>query len=104
MTITDELLIQCVFDRHTIIYKEGKGNGSATRCVTYPGKGYSVAIKHTTRDGTVYEEASGHNEVVRCLTVKVSLSQKDVTQCKYRKTSGNKKTPATFHKGTGAES
>ena len=23
-------------------------------------EGYSVAIKHTTRDGTVYEEASGH--------------------------------------------
>jgi hypothetical protein len=38
----------------------GKENGPATRCVTYPGKGYSVAIKHTTRDGTVYEEASGH--------------------------------------------
>lgn len=37
-----------------------KKNGSATRCVTYPGKGYSAAIKHTTRDGTVYEEASGH--------------------------------------------
>ena len=51
-----------------------KRNGSATRCVTYLlREGYSAAIKHTTRDGTVYEEAPGHDNVVRCLTVRLFL-------------------------------
>ena len=48
---------------------DGKRNGSATRCVTYPQEGYSVAIKHTTRDGTEYEDASDDYIEARCTTV-----------------------------------
>lgn len=59
-----------------------KENGFATRCVTYPGKGYSAAIKHTHGAKPYMKKHRATICDVRCLTVKISLALKYVTQCK----------------------